>query len=87
MQTQADLRAHEVEIEKVRAVGIGNLRELASHTVVQEAGRTTHQLEFTGGETAQVSYDEAGILGDVTAEGCGITLTPDGTLLLKSSSR
>lgn len=84
METQADLRAPEVEIEKVRAVGVADLRELASHTVVQEAAGTTHQLEFTGGGTAQVAYDESGTLRHVTAESCGMTLTPDGTLLLRS---
>ena len=84
LDTQQDLRAPEVEIEKLRAVGVADLRELASHTVVQEAGGTTHQLEFTGGGTAEVRYDEAGTLRDLTAENCGMTLTPDGTLLLKS---
>lgn len=83
-EIQADLRTPEVEIEKVRAVGVADLRELASHTVVRDARGTTHELEFTGGDTAQVRYDESGTLLDVTTEGCGMTLTADGRLLLQS---
>jgi len=84
IETPSELRAPEVQIEKVRAVGVADLRELASHTVVQEAAGTTHQMEFTRGGMAKIRYDDAGTLLDVTAESCGMTLTPDGTLLLKS---
>jgi hypothetical protein len=83
METDTELRASEVEIGKVRSVGVADLRELASHTVVQEHAGTTHQLEFTAGATASVSYNDAGVLENLTAEDCGVTLTPDGTLLLK----
>jgi hypothetical protein len=84
VEKDAELRAPEVEIEKVRAVGVADLRELASHTVVREAAGTTHQMEFTAGGTARVYYDEAGTLLNVNAESCSVVLTPDGTLLLKS---
>ncbi|WP_427914958.1 hypothetical protein ACPWT1_08615 [Ramlibacter sp. MMS24-I3-19] len=84
MTTETDLRAHEVEIENVRAVGIADLRELASHTVLREPAGTTHQLEFAAGGTAVVRYSDAGTLLQVTAEGCGMTWTPDGVLLLRT---
>jgi hypothetical protein len=86
MGTEPDVRAAEVQIEDVRAVGIADLRELASHTVVRESDGTTHQLEFTVGGTAEVRYSDAGALEQVTARGCGMTWTPDGTLLLRSWS-
>ena len=86
MHMDVDLRAPEVEIENVRAVGVADLRELASHTVVREPGRTTHQLEFAAGGMAEVRYGDAGALLQVTAEGCGMTWSQDGTLLLRSWS-
>ena len=85
MHMDADLRAPEVEIENVRSIGVADLRELASHTVVREPGRTTHQLEFVAGGMAEVRYGDSGALLHVTAEGCGITWAQDGTLLLRSS--
>ena len=81
-----DIRAPEVEIENVRAVGVADICELASHTVVREPGCTSHQLEFAGGGTAEVRYTDGGVLLNVTAEGCGMTWTQDGTLLLRSWS-
>lgn len=86
MTMDADVRAPEVEIENVRAVGVADLRQLASHTVVREPAGTTHQLEFAVGGTAEVRYSDAGTLLQVTSEGCGMTWTPDGTLLLRSWS-
>jgi hypothetical protein len=86
MMTEAELQATEVQIENVRAVGMADLREVAAHTVLQDQAGTTHQLEFTRGSTAEVRYNDRGTLLQVTANGCGMTLTPDGTLLLKSWS-
>jgi len=82
--TEAELQATEVEIENVRAVGMADLKEVAAHTVLQDQAGTTHQLEFAAGSTAEVRYDDRGKLLNVTATGCGFTLTPDRTLLLKS---
>lgn len=86
MTMETDLRAREVEIENVRAVGIADVRELASHTVLREPAGTTHQLEFTSGGTAEVRYSEAGTLLQVTTKGCGMSWTPEGVLLLRSWS-
>ncbi|TFZ05667.1 hypothetical protein EZ313_03105 [Ramlibacter henchirensis] len=86
MHMDAGLGAREVEIENVRAVGVADLRELASHTVVREPGCTTHQLEFVAGGMAEVRYGDAGALLHLTAEGCGMTWAQDGTLLLRSWS-
>jgi hypothetical protein len=84
MNVETDVRTHEVEIENVRAVGLGDLRELAAHTVVREPAGTTHQLEFAAGGIAEVSYDDLGRLVRLTAEGCGMALTAEGTLLIRS---
>jgi hypothetical protein len=86
MNEESDVRAREVEIENVRAVGVADLREVASHTVVQEPEGTTHQLEFTAGGIAAIRYADTGALVSVSAEGCGVTWTPDGILLLRSCS-
>jgi hypothetical protein len=86
MTMEADLRALEVDLENVRAVGLADLRELASHAVIRDRGGTTHQLEFAAGAVAEVKYGDAGTLQQITAEGCGMTWTADGTLLLRSWS-
>lgn len=86
MNMESDVRAREVEFDNVRAVGVADLRELASHTVVREREGTTHLLEFTAGANAEVKYTDAGALLKVTAESCAVTWTPDGRLLLRSWS-
>lgn len=83
MNVETDIRAHEVEIENVRAVGLADLRELVAHTLVQEPTGTTHQLEFAAGGIAEVRYDDAGRLVRLTAEGCAMALTVEGMLLLR----
>jgi hypothetical protein len=85
MTNEVDVRAHEVEIENVRAVGIADLRVVASHTVVRSREGTTYDLEFRGGSRAEVRYGEDGKLRQVTAEGCGVTWTADGALLLRTT--
>ncbi len=72
-----------LNISTLRAIGIENLPDLASHAIIREPGGTTHQLEFMDGGTAIVSYGDDGKLRDFSAEGCGMTLSADGTLVLK----
>ncbi len=85
MTNEMDVRAQEVEIDNVRAVGIADLREVASHTVLRSREGTTHDLEFLGGSRAEVRYTENGKLRQITAEGCGMTWTADGALLLRTT--
>ena len=85
MTNEIDVRAQEVEIEKVRAVGIADLSEVASHTVLRSREGTTHDLEFVGGSRAEVRYNESGKLRQMMAEGCGMTWTADGALLLRTT--
>ena len=85
MTNEMDVRAQEVEIDNVRAVGIADLREVASHTVLRSREGTTHDLEFLGGSRAEVRYTENGKLRQVTAEGCSMTWTADGALLLRTT--
>lgn len=84
MAVEGDVRAQEVEIANVRLVGVADLREVASHTVLQSREGTTHQLEFAGGSVAEVRYGDNGTLRQLTAEGCSMTWAPDGTLLLRA---
>ena len=72
-----------LNISSLRAIGVENLPDLAAHTIVREAGSTVHQLEFVDGGTATICYGEDGKLRDFTAEGCGMSLAADGTLVLK----
>ncbi|HYF19636.1 MAG TPA: hypothetical protein VEA40_17350 [Ramlibacter sp.] len=72
-----------LSITHLRAIGIENLPDLASHTIVRDTGGTTHQLEFVDGGTATLSYDENGKLRDFAADGCGMSLSADGVVVLK----
>jgi len=72
-----------LNISTLRAIGIENLPDLASYTIVREPGGTVHQLEFVDGGTATISYGDDGKLRDLSAEGCGMALSADGALVLK----
>ena len=72
-----------LNISTLRAIGVENLPDLAAHTILREPGGTLHQLEFIDGGTATVKYGEDGKLRDFTAEGVGMALGTDGTLVLK----
>lgn len=72
-----------LNISTLRAIGVENLPDLAAHTILREPGGTTHQLEFVDGGTATVSYGDDGKLRDFSAEGVGMALGSDGTLILK----
>lgn len=72
-----------LNISTLRSIGVENLPDLAAHAIVRDARGTTHQLEFVDGGTATVSFGDDGKLRDFVAEGCGMTLGPDGALVLK----
>lgn len=72
-----------MNISALSAIGVEDLAHVAAYTIVRDAGGTTHQLEFDGGGTASVSFDEGGKLRDLVAEGCGMSLVAGGALVLK----
>lgn len=72
-----------LSISHLRAIGVENLPDLASHAIVRDTSGTTHQLEFLDGGTATLSYDERGKLREFSADGCGMSLSADGVLVLK----
>jgi hypothetical protein len=70
-------------ISSLHAIGVENLPDVASHTIVREADGTTHQLEFVDGGAATVSFDGRGKLREFRADGCGMSLQPGGVIVLK----
>jgi len=44
--------------QNIRAVGVENIADIASYEIIQENGRVTHTVEFTGQGGFTASWDE-----------------------------
>ena len=71
-----DVRAREVGIEHVRAVGVADLREPDLPTVVGDPEGTTHQREFSAAQSPPFTTETAASHRTWPPKAAGVTTCP-----------
>ena len=73
-------------ISTIKSVGIENIFDVKSHTIMRESDLTLHQVEFHDGGRVRLAYTTQGKITEFTCTKIGQTITKDGAIVIRSSA-
>ena len=72
-------------ISTINSVGIENIFDVKSHTIMRESNLTVHKIEFHDGGRVKLAYTTEGEITEFSCTNIGQTITKDGAIVIRSS--
>ncbi len=73
--------AVEIELGRIRSVGLSNVCEVESHHINRVAGSTSHVVRFIGGSCLQFAYNDRGEFIELSCGPATVAIDESGTRL------
>lgn len=73
-------------IETITRVGIENIFDVKTHTIMREGELTVHKMEFHDGGRVKLAYTTQGEMKEFTCTNTGQTITKEGAITIRSST-
>ncbi|HEV2045791.1 MAG TPA: hypothetical protein VGQ95_04260 [Chthoniobacterales bacterium] len=86
IQRSPDGNVHS-SVPNVKSVGIHNIVDIKTYSLVRHEGLTLHNIEFNDGGIVSFAFDSDGHVENATTQGAATKITPDGQILYAMRSR
>lgn len=73
-------------IKTITRVGIENVFDVRTHTIMREGELTVHKMEFHDGGRVKLAYTTQGEIKEFTCTNIGQTITKEGAIIIRSST-
>ena len=76
----------EGNIKTITRVGIENIFDVKTHTIMREGDLTVHNMEFHDGGRVKLAYTKQGEMKEFICTNIGQTITKEGAITIRSST-